>query len=450
MKRTRWLMAVGILAALVQNARATVYVTQVGTADGSGPALTSASTALFLQKYADTGGAPTASIPFPIVQAGDNRPFTIAGTASSEGFLTRSQNGLYMTVAGYSVAPGTASIAGTTSAVAPRGVARIDLADDSIATGTFFPDTTYSGGNPRSAVSSDGTSLWLTGSNQGVRAGQNGNTIGTTLISNTLTNTRVANIFDGQLYISSAAGGTFGVSAVGTGLPIDTGTATTVKVSTAGSGTGNASSYDFWFKDASTLYVADDRSAANGGGIQKWLFDSEPMTWSLAYTLSVGTGTGGGSRALSGAVNGSGDAVLYATTTEASANRLVTITDTGAASAFTLVATAPTNTAFRGVEYIPGAAPPENNADFNSDNVVDGTDFLIWQAGYGLADQTGKTNGNANADTVVDDLDFAAWVAKFGGPPAAAVAAGVPEPGALVLAALGLAGVWRVRRGRPM
>jgi len=87
-----------------------------------------------------------------------------------------------------------------------------------------------------------------------------------------------------------------------------------------------------------------------------------------------------------------------------------------------------------------GGVPTENNADFNNDGVVNGEDYLIWQSGFGLTDQTGKSNGNANTDTVVDGLDFTEWAAKFGGPPALAAAAGVPEPGALTLAALALAG----------
>ncbi len=60
---------------------------------------------------------------------------------------------------------------------------------------------------------------------------------------------------------------------------------------------------------------------------------------------------------------------------------------------------------------------PANNADFNSDGIVDGADYLIWQKGNGLTDQTGKTNGNANTDTVVDGLDLAVWQTKFGGCP---------------------------------
>jgi hypothetical protein len=48
--------------------------------------------------------------------------------------------------------------------------------------------------------------------------------------------------------------------------------------------------------------------------------------------------------------------VIYATTAETSANRLVSITDTGAASAVTTLATSGVNQLFRGVAFTPDAA----------------------------------------------------------------------------------------------
>lgn len=79
------------------------------------------------------------------------------------------------------------------------------------------------------------------------------------------------------------------------------------------------------------------------------------------------------------------------------------------------------------------AAAPANNADFDSSGIVDGTDFLIWQRGFGLTGQTSKTNGNANTDSLVDGLDLAEWRAKFGGAPVVSVAASVPEPSTAAL-----------------
>jgi predicted extracellular nuclease len=58
-------------------------------------------------------------------------------------------------------------------------------------------------------------------------------------------------------------------------------------------------------------------------------------------------------------VNGLSQPVFFATTGEASANNLVTVVDTGAAGdSFSTIATAPANTAFRGVAFAPGGATP--------------------------------------------------------------------------------------------
>jgi fibronectin-binding autotransporter adhesin len=84
--------------------------------------------------------------------------------------------------------------------------------------------------------------------------------------------------------------------------------------------------------------------------------------------------------------------------------------------------------------------PGGNSADFNSDGIVNGTDFLIWQRGLGLTSQSGKTNGDANGDTVVNSLDLAVWKSQFGTPGVTGAASAVPEPTAcmlLVFASLG-------------
>jgi hypothetical protein len=156
---------------------------------------------------------------------------------------------------------------------------------------------------------------------------------------------RVVNIFNGQLYVSSSTGTLLGVSTVGTGLPT-TASSSTITPLPGMPTTGTHSSYDFWFKDANTLYVADDGSAANGGGIQKWT--QSGGTWSLAYTLLNNGSTTIAVRGLAGTLDGSGNAILYGTAGSA----LISVTDTGAGSALTPIATAAANEAFRGVELL--------------------------------------------------------------------------------------------------
>ncbi|MCA9235189.1 MAG: hypothetical protein KDA44_06945 [Planctomycetales bacterium] len=78
-------------------------------------------------------------------------------------------------------------------------------------------------------------------------------------------------------------------------------------------------------------------------------------------------------------------------------------------------------------------APVVGPGDFDEDGDVDGGDFLAWQRG--------------DSPTPLSADDLAAWQANFGGGGAlASVAAGVPEPGSLLLAALSAALVVGARR----
>ena len=83
-----------------------------------------------------------------------------------------------------------------------------------------------------------------------------------------------------------------------------------------------------------------------------------------------------------------------------------------------------------------------DNADFNGDGNVDGSDFLAWQRGFG----TGSTlaEGDANNDGVVNLDDLAIWESQFGSPPPALAAAShsasqaVPEPAGVIMLVIGL------------
>jgi oligosaccharide reducing-end xylanase len=80
------------------------------------------------------------------------------------------------------------------------------------------------------------------------------------------------------------------------------------------------------------------------------------------------------------------------------------------------------------------------DGDFDDDDDVDGTDFLIWQRGFGVG--TTATEGDANESHTVDGTDLAIWETQYGGPPPLAAAAIlVPEPTSLFLSLLQLAGL---------
>ncbi len=347
------LLALALGSALASFATAQItpgnlVVVRVG--DGAA-ALTSAANAVFYEEYTPAGTL-VQTMPLPTAVSGSNRAITNSGSATSEGFLSLSTDGRYLVSVGYDAAPGTASVVGTSSATVNRVIARVGI-DGSIDTSTALGDA-YSANNIRSATTNDGTQFWTAGTASttgGIRhvAGLGATT--STQLSTTITNTRVVGLFGGQLYTSSATGTFLGLSTVGTGTPTTSGQTITLL---PGFGAAGSSSYDYFFADANTLYVADDRNNGNGG-IQKWTLSAG--TWSLQYTLIPGTNLG--CRGLSGSVE-AGVATLYATTTETTLNRLVLVTDTGPASTFSTVATAGVNQLFRGVRFICAPATVES------------------------------------------------------------------------------------------
>src|SRR4051794_3783188 len=242
-----------------------IVIYRVG--DGTG-ALASTATPVFLDEYT-TSGALVQSIPLPTTVAGANHRLTASGTATSEGLLTRSADGRFLVATGYDAAVGTASITTSTSASINRVVARVDAAGI-LDTTTALTDA-ITGGSPRSAVSTTGTDLWISGSTAGVRYATLGAATSAPVATN-VTNLRQAQIFAGQLFVSSASG-SLRLGTVGTGTPTTTGQSITNLPGFPTIG----SPYSFWFADLSplvagidTVYVADDGSAANGGGVQKY------------------------------------------------------------------------------------------------------------------------------------------------------------------------------------
>ncbi|HSY18735.1 MAG TPA: hypothetical protein VK815_10390 [Candidatus Acidoferrales bacterium] len=315
----------------------------VRVGDGSA-ALSSAATPVFLEEYTPTG-SPVQTIALPTAAVGASKPLTIAGSTVSEGFLKLSTDGQHLTLAGYAATPGTASVAGTAAASVNRVVAAVNV-HGVIDTTTALTDA-YGGSDVRSVASTDGTNFWLGGTSSGTSGGTRYATLGTTFstqISSTPANVRVGGIFGNQLYESSGSSGFTGVSTVGAGVPTTAGTTVTILP-----GLSISSPEDFWFKDSSTLYVADDNAVGSGGGIEKWTFNG--LVWALQYIL-----TNAPCRGLTGIVDRNGNAMLYATTANvASGNTLITVTDTGSsATAATILATASVNTAFRGVAFAPG------------------------------------------------------------------------------------------------
>jgi hypothetical protein len=316
-----------------------IVVVRVG--DGS-TTLNGNASAVFLDEYTPAGGfVQTIALPT------SGNTLTNAGSATSEGFLNLSVDNQYLIQAGYKAVPGTAAVATSTSAAVNRVIGRTDM-NGNVDTTTALTDA-YSGGNIRAATSDDGTHFWTSGTSAtsgSVRYIASVGATTSTQLSTTPTNTRVVRIQNGQLYVSSASLTFQGVSTVGTGVPTTSGQ--TITILPGFPTAAGPSNYDYFFADANTLYVADDRTNGSGG-IQKWTLSGG--TWTLQYTLAVNATTG--CRGLTGDIT-SGQNVLWATTAPgAGAIQVVTVTDTGAGSLFTPLVTAATNTALRGIRHIP-------------------------------------------------------------------------------------------------
>lgn len=412
-------LAVGAVLAAASSAVGEIYVLR----QNDGTAFTNDgrdAVPVFIDHFNDDGTTAGASIALPTAASDSHHALTLAPESTSSGHLSRSTDGQYLLLGGYAAVPGTEDLRATSAGTIPRVIGRIRLSDGNVDTSTGLTDA-YSGGTTnadfRSVVSTDGTKFWTfgTGSSSGVSGARYVASVGvstSTQLSSTPTNVRIGRIFDGQLYETNATGANIGVNSIGTGLPTAGGQATTLVVPTA----GGSSPYGFWFKDSTTVYVADDRASSGGGGIQKWInkadgdyngnlevdaadyaiwreqngqsgiglaadgdgsgtvdvadydywierFGNSSNGWTLAYTLNTGLQSTDGIRGLDGTIEGD-NVVLYATTGTAGfgsnqplfANSLVKITDTGASSAFSTLATSGANKIFRGVVYVPPSA----------------------------------------------------------------------------------------------
>jgi hypothetical protein len=327
--------------------------------DGS-VALSSNATPVFLDEYTP-GGDLVQSVALPVAANGANKRLTASGTATSEGELARSVDGRYLTATGYDAPAGMASITSSASSSVNRVIGRIDSAG-AVDTTTALTDAA-TGSNPRGVVSTDGTSFWMDGGAGGVRFAALSSSTSVQL-SSTVTNLRQITVFDGQLYVSSASG-SLRLGTVGIGIPTASGQTIT---QLAGVPTNLSSPYGHFFthlnpngSGVDTLYIADDSTSA--GGLLKYSLVGG--SW-VANGSSVGASLG--VRSLTGSVQ-NGSVTLYVT----SSSGLFTITDAAGYNApvsgsLTSLATASTNTAFRGIAFAPLSSAPSNPSGVGAAN----------------------------------------------------------------------------------
>ena len=285
-------------------------------------------------------------------QSGAN-PISGEFGSSSEGVLQRSANGRYLTIAGYDTTAASfnadaSSFNGTTNscigqgtcfplAQTPSSTVQREIAligDGTVNTSTTLGTTAFSGNNPRSVTTVDGSSFYVSGQGAGKTAGENDQGVffaqlgahSSTPIDNSF-DTRVVSIQNGHLYVSADSTEGSGVHenlSSYTGLPTTgqaaanplTGITSKFTVTSLSqlNGIDNAknspisagtkiylSPEQYFFADPNTLYIADSgnpKGDNNGsgkstqglsdGGLQKWTFNTTTQTWTLDYTISAG------------------------------------------------------------------------------------------------------------------------------------------------------------------
>ncbi len=396
-----------------------LVVSLYGDGDGSGTYGDNQASPLVLDELT-TAGAVVFSQTLPqtttVVNGVTENAFSAEYGSSSEGTLELSGDGHSLVIAGYGInaaaynsntAPyGNAALAQTTSvpggkyAAVPRVIADINgngVVDTSTALLNVFNTN-----NPRSVATLNGSSFYIAGqgvkgdATQGVFLAQDGASSATAI--NTADDARTVELYNGQLYVSQdskqpSSGGTSDVATVGTGEPTGASSETPLpgisQQTTLSNGNGNPingsagtvnlSPENFFFANATTLYIADGgipkQGGAGDGGLQKWSLVGG--AWQLDYTLTSGlnlksnsiTDPGQGGQGTTGLIGLTGVVVggavqLYATNAtvgDLNQTYLFGITDTladttaaqAASETFTTLFTAPADTNVRGIAFAP-------------------------------------------------------------------------------------------------
>jgi hypothetical protein len=294
---------------------------------------TNAATAVILDQY-DTTGTLINSYTMPGTGASQ---ISISGTATSEGLLNMAAEKDRLVIVGYDVA------VGTTGSV--TGIAANRVIGSVASSGQFtrnFARSVYGSNNIRSGTAFD-TAYIASGSTTGIILMN-----GPLTISSTATNTRAAQVLNGQLYYSTGSG-VAGIYKVGTGVPVTSGTTATVICRT-----GTSSPYSYSMSpDGLTLFVADDATSGVGLGIRRYTRASASDTFATSSAVVIM------SRACMGvAVDYSATPyTIYATThgsgSGATAVDSIVKLRNVASSAITLLAVSPTGQPFRGIQFAP-------------------------------------------------------------------------------------------------
>ena len=321
---------------------------------------------IFVDQFDPTrfNDAPTFTVAIP---TNGPKALFFNGHAATEGNLTRSADHRLLAFAGFAgvnllQTPGVPS-----QLTIPRGFGTLGASADSFAL-VYSSNNWYDSANPRGVATDGAGNFWGCGNLHGTTY-YNPQTAPQPFEFKTLLNTRAVKIINQTLYASlntadgqdtEDAGGVYGFVSGSTPVPLpkDAGCAMSLVFASA---SGYKKTAGFDLNSAGTIaYVADTVA-----GIQKYV--KVGSVWKFAYNFKIpqvipkDQNNGEGCFGVTVDFNGA-NPVVYATTTEgwggANSNRVVRITDTGAASVVTTIAQATsTNIVFRGIEFTPEASP---------------------------------------------------------------------------------------------
>ncbi len=318
--------------------------------------------------YLSTVGIPNDG-PYGILALGPNIVPVGANTSITGNGLSRSADGAHLVIAGYNTnLTYNAPLQNSTALAVPRGIGVIDASAHytlAIASTNAFSNIIWRGGI------TDGTNnYWGWGRSPGTwYFGADASSV---LVQSLWANLRSMGLFNGSIYCVSAVSGNNGVMKLD-GMP----TAAVTPTVMIASGSTGSSDLDV-SPNGNLIYLADDRSAANGGGVQRYEFDG--ANWNLIYTLTGGLPNG--ARYVAVDFRGA-NPIVYAVTTETDNNQIVVLADTGAGSAGTTIASAGVNQNFRGIRLGPTAptstTAPVLGASADASNLV-----LNWNGSYTL------------------------------------------------------------------
>lgn len=386
---------------------------------GDGAAAPTNSGALaFLDEYTFSGTL-VQSVAIPAATNGANKGLIINGTATAEGMISRSTNGQYVAFSGYNTKGATISgaISSTQATDVPRVLGSISY-NKTINTAIEVTDI-FNGGNIRSAYTTNGTDFYMAGSNSGVgyRTPSSDTTVRVTSAS-TVVNLRTVGVYDNQLFITTSSGTANRLSAVGTGSPTVAGNNIT---SLPGIPTADVTFNQAVFFDlnpsepgSDVLYLADETNATNAKILKyskvngTWVANGSIPTTSVCY--GIAGKLVGGKVQLVGSRN-SANLIFLEDVSGYNA------TITGEVS---VIATAATNTRFRGIALTPeqealpvgminftaSKALGNNVLSFNTTNEVDVISYEIQRSSDGVNYTTITTiraNNQASNEYIFND-----------------------------------------------